>query len=117
MVVQEKLNQLKGAPHEDKKVVAGGIAVFVVVVLIIAWGFFFLRKIQRTDLPSLENTTVPTDQFNLDLLRDSQNAYTDSYQPSDDIRNLRDSAAENEVGTEASMEASPAESSQEPDSF
>ena len=103
MVVQEKFNQLKDAPHEDKKVVAGGIAITVVIILIIAWGFFFLRKIQRTDLSSLENTTVPTDQFNLEQLRAAQNAYGNSYNPSDDIRNLRDSAAENEVGTGASV--------------
>lgn len=102
MVVQEKFNQLKDASHDEKKVVAGSVAIFVVIVLIIAWGFFFLRKIQRTNLPSLENTTIPTDQFNLDQLRAAQNAYGNSYSPTDDIRNLRDSAAENQVGSGAS---------------
>lgn len=96
MVVQQKFNELKGRPHEDKKAVAGGIAIVVVVVLIIGWGFLFLRNIRNTELPSLENTAIPTDQFNMNLIRNNERdqAYYDSTQ---DIRNLRDTAVQDET--------------------
>lgn len=89
MVVQQKLNDLKGAPHEDKKVVATSIAVTVVVILIFVWGFVFFRNVQRTDIQSLENGAVPTDQFNMDLLRGPSERDDAYYDPTDDIRELR----------------------------
>src|SRR3989344_5304738 len=94
MVLQHKLNDLKGRPHEDKKAVAGGIAI-VVVVLIIGWGFLFLRNLRNTELPSLENTAIPTDQFNMNLIRNNERDQA-IYDPEQDIRNLRDSAVEDD---------------------
>jgi hypothetical protein len=95
MAVQQKFNQLKDAPHEDKKAVAGGIAVAVVVILIFAWGFLFLRNVRNTNLPSLENAAVPTDQFNMNLIRNTERNQA-IYDPEQDIRNLRDSATESD---------------------
>ncbi len=46
MVVQKAINNLKEGPKEDKVAVAGGIAVSVVAVLLIAWAIFFFRSIQ-----------------------------------------------------------------------
>ncbi len=46
MVVQKTINNLKERPHDERKAVAGGIAIFVVIVLMIAWGFVFLKRIQ-----------------------------------------------------------------------
>lgn len=92
MVVQQKFNDLKDASHEDKKTVATGIAVFVVIILILAWGFVFLRKVQRADLRTLENGAVPMDQFDMNLIRATERdqAY---YDPTEDIRNLRNTTS------------------------
>lgn len=95
MAVHEKFNHLKDASHEDKKAVASGIAIGVVVVLIVAWGFLFLRNVRNADIRSLQNTAVPTDQFNFNLIRDTERNQA-IYDPEQDIRNLRDSAAENQ---------------------
>lgn len=95
MVVQQKLNDLKGAPHEDKKAVATSVAVFVVIILILVWGFVFFRKVQRSDITTLENGAVPTDQFDMDLIRANERnqAY---YDPTDDIRELRNNTSRDE---------------------
>ncbi len=99
MVVQQKIDQLKGASHEEKRAVASGVAVSVVIVLIIAWGFLFMRKIRNTPVPSLENGTVPIDQFDMRLI---QNGGQDtSASPDDDIRALRDSAAQSQSASYA----------------
>ena len=101
MALQEKLNDLKGRPHDDKKAVASGVAIFVVIVLIVGWGFIFLRKVRTTALPSLENGTVPTDQFDFNLIRDTERNQA-IYDPEQDIRDLREGAAENDAAFEAS---------------
>ena len=46
MVVQKTINNLKERPHDERKAVAGGIAVFVVVILLGAWAILFFKKIQ-----------------------------------------------------------------------
>lgn len=105
MVVQQKLNDLKGRPHDEKKAVAGGIAVFVVVILVIAWGFLFLRRMQNTSLPSLENGSIPADQFNLNLIRGSERDQA-VYDPEADIRALRDDAVQDDTVIQAGYEQS-----------
>lgn len=101
MAVQEKFNKLKDAPHEDKKAVAGGIAIGVVIVLIFAWGFLFLRNVRNADIRSLQNAAVPTDQFDFNLIRNSERDQA-VYNPVQDIRDLRNSAAQNQGSYQAS---------------
>ncbi len=101
MVVQKTLNNLKDRSHEDKKAVATGIAISVVVLLIIAWGFLFIRKMQRSDLSSLQNAAVPSDQFNMNLIRDTERELSNQYDTSgDDLREMRDTAAQNSANIE-----------------
>lgn len=105
MVVQKTLDNLKDRPHDEKKAVASGIAISVIVILLIGWGFLFIKRVQNTPVPSLENSVVPTDQFNMDLIRGSERA--NEYDPSDDLRNLRESAvqADTSVGAQYSENA------------
>jgi len=101
MVVQKTLDNLKDRPHDEKKAVASGIAIAVVVILIIGWGFLFLRKVRNTN-PSLESGAVPEDQFNLDLIRDTERNLSNTYEnASDDLRNMRDTAAQNNANVQA----------------
>lgn len=106
MAVQQKFNDLKDASHDDKKTVATGIAVFVVIILILAWGFLFLKKVQRADIRSLENGAVPTDQFDMNLLRPNERdqAY---YDPTEDIRNLRNNAPPGDSGASGGGSVAP----------
>lgn len=106
MVVQQKFNDLKDAPHEDKKAVASGIAIFVVVVLIIGWGFIFLKNVRRTAVPSLENGAVPTDQFNMNLIRGNERDQA-AYDPTDDIRNLRNNTSQDDLEASGGSSVTP----------
>lgn len=49
MVIQKAIDGMKDKPKDDKKAVAGGIAVAVVIVLLIGWSILFLKKLQRGD--------------------------------------------------------------------
>ncbi|MBL8157949.1 hypothetical protein JNK62_00195 [bacterium] len=106
MVVQQKFNDLKDASHDDKKTVATSIAVFVVIILMIAWGFLFLKKVQRTDLKTLENGAVPTDQFDMNLIRPNERNQA-QYDPTDDIRNLRNNTSQDDVSASGGGSVAP----------
>ena len=92
MVVQRTLDNLKDKPHEEKKVVAGGIAIAVVAVLLIGWAFIFLRNIQRgNQIPSLQDSAVPEDQLNSQFIKQTQDQLNQYYQSSQDqLRALRE---------------------------
>jgi len=99
MVVQKAVDNLKERPHEEKKVVAGGIAVFVVIILLVGWGFWFLRKIQQGDVtPTFEGSVVPKEQFDYSAIKDAQSGISDMYKDvQNEFRDARDSAAQNQV--------------------
>ena len=63
MVIQKTLNNLKDKPKDDKKVVAGGIAILVMAVLFVGWAFLFIKKLQRGDA-TMQIGGTPQDEFN-----------------------------------------------------
>jgi len=108
MVVQRTIDSLKEKPHEEKRVVAGGIAIGIVVILLIGWGFIFLRNIQRGAMPTLQGSTVPEDQLNTDFIRQTQQQINQYYQSSaEQLRNIRDSAASGGTNVEAGAGVTP----------
>ena len=98
MVVQSAIDNLKDKPHDEKKAVASGIAIGVVVILLVGWGFLFLRKIQKgSSTPTLEGTVVPSDQFNAQFLQQTQQQLNQMYQTSSqELRDIRDNSAQNQ---------------------
>ena len=109
MVLQGAVDNLKDKPHDEKKAVATGIAVGVVVVLLIGWGFLFLRKIQKGTMPTLEGSAVPQDQIDAAFIQQTQQEINQFYQSSQDqLRDIRESAAQNEADTGYQSESVPA---------
>lgn len=99
MVLQSSIDTLKEKPHDEKKAVASGIAIGVVIILLAGWGFLFLRKIQKgAGTPTLSGTAVPQDQFDAQFLEQTQQQLNEMYQSaSQDAQSIRDSAAQNQV--------------------
>ena len=98
MVLQNAVDNLKDKPHDEKKAVASGVAIGVVIILLIGWGFLFLRKIQRGTIPSLEGSAVPQDQVDASFIQQTQQQINQYYQSSQDqLRQIRDNSAQSQV--------------------
>ena len=91
MVLQKAVDNLKDRPHDEKKAVAGGIAITLVVVLLLGWGFLFLRKIQKgAAIPTLQGSAIPADQFDPTLLKQAQQQYEQSQNASPQTNTYQD---------------------------
>jgi hypothetical protein len=71
MAMDKAVDGLKNGPKEDKVVVAGGIAVAVVVVLLAAWAIYFFQKIQR-GAQAVDLSAGAQDDFNFKATREAQ---------------------------------------------
>lgn len=103
MVVQDKIDSLKEKPHEEKRAVAGGIAVAVVIVLLVGWAFLFLRNIQKgAEIPTLQGGALPDDQLNTQFIQATQKQIDQYYESADDryrdLRNTDDGAGSVDAG-------------------
>jgi hypothetical protein len=98
MVVQKTIDNLKDRPKDERKVVAGGVAIAVIAILLIGWAVLFLRNIQNgTQQVSFDagaqnefnpsNVTEAQQQIKLQ----NQNGNTD------DLYRIRDDAAAQQV--------------------
>jgi hypothetical protein len=103
MVVQRTINNLNDRPHDERKTIASGIAVGVVVVLLIGWGFLFLRKIQKGTMPTLEGNAVPQDLIDAAFIQQSQQQINQYNQNStSQFEEIRDNAAASQAGSTGS---------------
>ena len=99
MVLQSAVDNLKDKPHDEKKAVASGIAIGVVIILLVGWGFLFLRKIQKGTMPTLQGSAVPQDQIDSSFIKQTQQQINQYYQNSQDqLKDIRDTSAQNQVG-------------------
>lgn len=93
MVVQKTINNLKERPKEERAVVAGGIAVSLVIVLLVAWAIFFFRSVQRNS-EQLNLSAGTQDGFNFSSVRDAQSALQAEYgDNTDELNDIRQRAA------------------------
>ncbi len=81
MVVQKTINNLKEGPKEDKVAVAGGIAISIVAVLLVAWAIFFFRNIAKGN-QQLNLSGGAQDQFNFSSVKEAQQQLQQQYSSS-----------------------------------
>lgn len=105
MVVQKTVNNLKERPEDERKVVAGGVAIFIVVVLLCVWAFTFVKRIQS----GAQQTSIESgaqDEFNFSSTKRAQQEI-EAQQNSDgtaDLSNLRYDAAANQIQQGSSVQ-------------
>lgn len=98
MVVQSTIDNLKERPKDEKQVVAGGIAITVVVVLLVGWAVIFFKRIQSGS-QQINFESGAQEEFNFSATRDAQQQIENSQgQNTDDLSRLRYDAASNQVG-------------------
>ena len=92
MVVKDAIDNLKDRPHEEKKAVASGIAIGVVIILLVGWSILFLRKVQNPN--AIRNLSAgQQDQFNFDTVQQAQQQLKQGFaSTSDELQRIRDAA-------------------------
>ncbi|MCR4326025.1 MAG: hypothetical protein NUV59_04500 [Patescibacteria group bacterium] len=108
MVLPKAVDDLKkDGSKEDKVAVAGGIAVSVVVVLLVAWAIFFFRSVSR-DSQDLQLGGGAQDEFNFSSVRQAQEALRQqlSNPNASDLESARQESSEPAVMQAAPMQTS-----------
>lgn len=87
---------IKDRSKNEKKAIAGAAAVAVAVLIFFAWGYWFIKKIQRGERIDTISTTLQED-FNIQSMNDMQYQFDQLEQYSEDeLRAARDAAASQE---------------------
>ena len=105
MVVQRTINNLKDRPKDERKAVAGGIAIAVIAVLLLAWAILFFKRIQSgTQQVNLDFGAQ--NEFNFSGVRAAQEEIAEQNASGyiEDLSTLRDDAAGKQLqGSEQSQ--------------
>lgn len=100
MVVQKTINNLKDRPKDERKAVAGGVAIFVIVILLVAWAILFFKRIQA-GTQTLNIDSGAQDEFNFTSVKQAQQAIQQSSANSNlELYQIRDESAAQHVGTQ-----------------
>jgi hypothetical protein len=89
MVIQKTINNLKDKPQDERKAVAGGIALSVMVILIVGWAFLFFKNIQQEGQLQDLNSSIP-EEFNFSSVRDAQEELLEGLSGIDELRTVRE---------------------------
>lgn len=89
---QKAVDNLKEKPEEDKKTIAGGVAISVVIILLIGWGILFFNKIQRGD--DLQFESIVPEEFRNTSFDEAQSQLLEGYAGFDELRTVRDQILE-----------------------
>ena len=92
MVLQKALESAKDKPKDEKKAIAGGIAIAVVLVLLVSWAFFFFRNIQRGAYDQRLGGGAQ-DEFNFSTVRDAQQELMEQFSDVDALIEARDQSS------------------------
>jgi len=104
VVVQKAIDNLKDRPKDERKTVAGGIAIMVVVVLLAAWAILFFKRIQAGSQTINLDSGAQSD-FNPTATKQAQQAIEQSNgQTPEDLYNIRYDAAANQLQGQQQVE-------------
>jgi len=96
-MVQQTINNLKERPKDERKTVAGGIAIMVIVVLMAAWMILFFKKIQSGS-QQVNLDFGAQNEFNPSAVQQAQKTIQNSNgQTPDDLYNIRNDAAASQI--------------------
>ncbi len=99
MVLQKAVDNLKDKSKEEKTAVAGGIAIGVVVILLVGWGFLFVKKLQKSTQLDLGGGRPA--EFDFESVKQAQQQLKQNFQQSsEELRAIRESAVSNQIQTE-----------------
>ena len=96
MVLQRALDSAKDRPKDEKKVIAGGIAIFVVVALFFGWAIFFLKKIQSGE-QRLEFGGGAQDEFLPESVRQAQQNIMEGFSNLEELEAIRNESTGRQV--------------------
>ncbi|OGG58038.1 hypothetical protein A2853_00910 [Candidatus Kaiserbacteria bacterium RIFCSPHIGHO2_01_FULL_55_17] len=93
MAIKDTVGSLKERPKDEKKAIAGGIAIAVVVVLLAGWAILFFKKIQRgAELQQLGSGAQ--EEFDFQSVRDAQQELMQSFSDTNELLEARDQSAQ-----------------------
>lgn len=92
MVIQKTIDNLKEKPKDERKVVAGGIAIMIMTILFIGWVFLFFKKIQHGG--DLQLGGGAQEEFNFSSVREAQRELMEGFSVFDELRAVREQSAE-----------------------
>lgn len=78
MGIQDKVNDLKSKPKDDRVAVASGVAVTVIIILMFAWGLMFFKRVQSGS-QEVQLTGGVQDQFNFTSVKQAQEKLEQTY--------------------------------------
>lgn len=89
---------MKNRPEDERKAVAGGIAVLVVAILLVGWIIHFFKKIQSGSVQVEQVGNSLQGQFDVSPITDAQKQLVNSYKnTTDQLKAIRDQAAQQQA--------------------
>ena len=113
MVIQKAVSNLKDRPKDEKKVVAGGIAITVIIVLFFGWAILFLKKIQSGS-ENLEFGGGAQDAFLSDAVREAQKNLQNNFSNTDELKAIREQSTSQQLERQGSVQLSDSEPDTDP---
>jgi len=93
VVVQKTINNLKERPTDERKVVAGGIAITLIIVLLTGWAILFFKRIQSGS-QTVNLDSGAQGEFDFSSTREARETINASRgQSNEDLTDYRDNAA------------------------
>ena len=89
MVLQKAVDNLKDRPKDERKVIAGGIAITIIAVLFFVWAILFLKKIQ-SGTQQLEFGGGAQDEFLSESVREAQKDLEEMFTNTGELESIRE---------------------------